>query len=230
MAWHTQHGVYLQDWLIKHSAMRVKIELLNLESICVIWIIIIIIINGQYVSCQLHVCFFSGEYQTDLELSTCHFKHQKKCETTEGCTFWDVLNTDFCRVTLMDEQHETCILDRTLSLPSFGPACVSQLERGSLSWIIQTGGRSEAHRSGHVWWDVTTCTFSMYYSDGRKIKSLQLVISPPMCRCYIKELSCFCVSVGVRWTLAVCDDFSRGPCIWMVTLNMSRRNDKQVLL
>lgn len=59
----------------------------------------------------------------------------------------------------------------------------------SALWIIHKGGQSEAHRSRHVWWDVMTCTFSMYYSDGRKIKSLQLVISSHV-RYYIKVLSC----------------------------------------
>lgn len=59
----------------------------------------------------------------------------------------------------------------------------------SALWIIHNVGRSEAHRSRHVWWDVMTCTFSMYYSDGRKIKSLQLVISSHVWY-YIKVLSC----------------------------------------
>lgn len=147
---------------------------------------------------------------------------------SDGLTFCDVLNTDFNRVTLMDEQQETSIFDKSFSSSFLYVDLLVFLNSsafGSSPWIIQTGGRSEAHRSGHVWWDVMTCTFSMYYSDGRKIKSLQLVISPPMCRRYIKELSCFCVSVGVRWTVAVCDDFSsRSSWIWMIPLNITRRN------
>lgn len=34
---------------------------------------------------------------------------------SDGLTFCDVLNTDFNRVTLMDEQQETSIFDKTFS-------------------------------------------------------------------------------------------------------------------
>lgn len=168
--------------------------------------LLIIVSNIVVITCFLYcVCVYKHIKWHVTEFLIYNFNHKSglsllNIKPTKNLYFE---KCDVCFFVIINTGH--VLLTKLFPFPFLCTVVLVSLNwsaLGSPSWIIQPGGQHGAHRSGHVWWDVMMCTFSVYYSDGRQIKSLQLVIRPPKCLCYITALPRSCVECWLsdgRW-------------------------------